>query len=343
MRVTGYKAVSTSLDAFASSWVVTAMVRACDAGADLLNLSLGVYLDPMVDAEEYLMWVEAVDHCRARGTALIAAAGNDHVRIDRVDLTVGGRELAGVGQVDPGDEGIALVFPGDPIEPYDLRGTLLAPGGVPGVVMVSATSNTVGHPTSTAGIDRMDGLPVGARPPYGATDQLAYYSNYGSRVDVAAAGGARKFNVADYDGGYEDVLYSGWGQLGPLAANGALCRVDGDLLFFACFRDGNDAYGWLQGTSVSTADATGIAALALSAHRELRGDPDALVAHLQATARTDMENRTGVNAPLDHRADVFGSECATGYCYTDFRTAIGFAHAYGAGLLDAQKAVTRTP
>ena len=35
----------------------------------------------------------------------------------------------------------------------------------------------------------------------GKRNQLAYYSNYGRRVDVAAPGGARKFNLGAYDRG----------------------------------------------------------------------------------------------------------------------------------------------
>ena len=35
----------------------------------------------------------------------------------------------------------------------------------------------------------------------GRQNQLAYYSNYGPRIDIAGPGGARKFNLPNYDRG----------------------------------------------------------------------------------------------------------------------------------------------
>src|SRR6185312_11751744 len=39
------------------------------------------------------------------------------------------------------------------------------------------------------------------QPGVGLDNQLAYYSNYGPRIDIAAPGGARKFNLPLWDGG----------------------------------------------------------------------------------------------------------------------------------------------
>ena len=58
------------------------------------------------------MWVDAVNYCRSKGTAIIASAGNEHVRINKVNLTIGGRTLKGVGQVSSGMDGIASIAPG---------------------------------------------------------------------------------------------------------------------------------------------------------------------------------------------------------------------------------------
>ena len=186
----GFKALSTTLGGGLTSWIVDAMIRACDADADIINMSLGGYNHPVNDAADTLIWLDAVRYCRAKGTAIFASAGNEHVRINRVNLTVGGVPLTGLGQVDSGDEGIASVIPGDAISDWDFRGLIEVPAGIPGVVMVSSTSNANGAPP--AGYGWQAGI---EKPTVGAGDQLAYYSNYGSRIDIAAPGGARKLGI----------------------------------------------------------------------------------------------------------------------------------------------------
>src|SRR5204863_5803126 len=143
--------------------------------------------------------------CRARGVTIFAAAGNEHVRIDRVTATVGGRTLSGVGQVSSGADGIATTPPGADSGDYDLSGLLETPAGLPGVVMISATNN--GNGAAPAADPFGVGMYVGAR------DQLAYYSNYGSRVDFAGAGGEGRFNLHGWDDAHGNMLHCGWGSL----------------------------------------------------------------------------------------------------------------------------------
>jgi hypothetical protein len=89
--VAGYKVLATGFGGF-TSWIVKGMVDACDADADVINMSLGGFDDPFdpknpfheAEAQDYLLWVAAANYCRARGTAIFASAGNDHVRIHRV-------------------------------------------------------------------------------------------------------------------------------------------------------------------------------------------------------------------------------------------------------------------
>jgi lantibiotic leader peptide-processing serine protease len=336
VQIVGFKVLSTTLGGGLTTWIVDGMIRACDSNVDLINMSLGGRNLVGVDDEDTLLWVEAVNYCRSKGTAIFASAGNNHVKVNRVNLTIGNTLQVGIGQVDTGPEGIASIVPGSPLSSGDLRGNLVVPGGIPGVIMVSSTNNANG----AASYSLHPGI---QHPTLGLKDQLAYYSNYGSRIDIAAPGGARKLNVPRYDGGNEDILYGGWGTLAALTGNGEICQdpAFASLLTFACFKVNGAAFGWLQGTSMSSPNATGVAALTLAAHPELQGNPDGLLARLQGTARLDMVNETGPNDPGNTAPSLAGVPCATGWCHLKFGLddGIAFSDAYGAGMVDAAAAV----
>jgi lantibiotic leader peptide-processing serine protease len=334
VRVSSYKVLASGFGAL-PDWILAGLLAACSDGVDLVNVSITGYLDPSnpTAAQTYLLFDDVVRYCYARGVTVFAAAGNEHVRVDRVTMTVGGRTLSGVGRVSTGPDGIATTSPGANAADFDRRGLLEAPAGVPGVVMISATNNGNGAAPADD--------PFGAGMHVGARDQLAYYSNYGSRVDLAAPGGARRFNLPGWDGGDGNILYGGWGSLGALAAGGAICTdpLESSLFNFACFRAAGNDFGWLQGTSMSAPNAVGVAALVVSARPELRGEPDDLVARLEATARGTMTNYTGPSDPGNTAPTYDGRPCPTGYCHLDTSSAIGFGDAYGAGLVDAGAAV----
>lgn len=360
--VSGYKVLSVDFGGL-TSWIVDGMVRACDADVDVINMSLGGFNDPfdltnefaVYDALDTMLWVEAVNYCRGKGTAILASAGNNHVRINRTNAVIDfdaypelagevipDLVLTGVGRVDSGPDGVASVIPGTPaIGKYseDLRGMIETPAGIPGVIMVSATNNAVPDAEALAwSWEVKQPVAVGAR------DQLTYYSNYGSRVDITAPGGARKYNVPRYDIGNADILYGGWGTLGGTDPSGDLCASAGGLTTFACFKANGAGFAWLQGTSMSSPNATGVAALTIAAHPELAENPDALLAHLQSTARTDMVNYMVPNDPTDTSESVTAGPCTTGWCHLDYDApAISFSDAYGAGMVDAGAAVTTAP
>jgi subtilisin family serine protease len=335
VQVIGYKVLSTPLGGGLTSWIVAGMIAACNSQVDVINMSIGGYNDPKNagDREDYFLWVDAVNYCRSKGVAIFASAGNEHVRVNRVNMTLNGVALTGVGQVDSGPEGIATVLPGDEVSGSDLRGFLEVPAGVPGVIMVSATNNAIG-----AGAPTANSWPA---PFVGKRDQLTYYSSYGSRVDIAAPGGARKFNIPRYDGGPGDILYGGWGTLGALDPSGEICTDPSlaSLLTFACFKVQGAGFGWLQGTSMSSPNAAGVGALTLSAHHELQRQPDALLARLKTTARKNMTNYMGPNDPANTSPSFAGVPCATGYCHLVFNAPITFGDAYGAGIVNAASAV----
>ena len=336
VRIGSYKVMAAGLGGL-SSWILSGLIAACsDPRIDLVNMSIEAYVDPSDPAQvdDYLLFTDAVNYCLAHGVPVFAAAGNAHVRVDRVDLTLDGRQLQGVGRVSLGPEGFATVSPGsNSLQDYDLRGGLVLPGGVPGVTMVSATANAIGQAPAS--------VPLRWTSHVGARDQLAYYSNYGSRVDLAAPGGARAYEIPGYDGGEGDVLAGRWGSFGALAKNGLICTdpFAGSVFNSACFTARGDAYGWLQGTSMSTPNAVGVAALVLSARHDLVGRPAALVQRLTATANHSPVNYMGPNDPADTAPALDGTPCVTGFCHVDQTHPIGFADAYGAGLVDAAAAV----
>ena len=334
VQISSYKVLASGFGGM-PDWILSGLLTACSDGVDLVNMSITGYLDPSdpTDAQTYLLFNDVVQYCRARGVTIFAAAGNEHVRIDRVTTTVGGRTLSGVGEVSNGTDGIATTPPGGDSADFDLRGLLEAPAGVPGVVMVSATNNANG--AAPADDPFALGMHVGAR------DQLAYYSSYGPRVDLAAPGGARRFNLPGWDGGDGNILYGGWGSLGALAENGLICRdpLQSSLFNFACFKVEGAGFGWLQGTSMSAPNALGVAALVLSAKPALRRDPADLVARLRATAQKALTNYTGPGDPENTSPTYDGRPCDTGYCHLDTSVPIPFADAYGAGLVDAGAAV----
>ena len=323
-----------------TSWIVGGMVNACHDGADILNMSIEGFDDPTLDsdAQDYLLWADAVKYCRARGTAIVAAAGNEHVRIDNANLRVAGRKFYGAGQVASGSKGIGTVYPGDSIWPYytDFRGMLLVPGGVPGVITVSATANEVVNAPDADPSVRWPARRVGAR------DQLAYYSNYGSRIDLAAPGGARQFNIALFDGGLDDVLSGGYGSFSAVDPNSAYCN-DPELSASYnsdCFTIDGQGFAWSQGTSMSAPNVAGVAVLTLAAHPRLQRNPDALLARLERTANDGVTNYTGPNDPNNTTPAVDGTPCDTGYCHLDFKHPISSGDAYGAGIVDAGAAVS---
>ena len=352
-KVMGYKSLATGFGGL-TSWIVDAMVRACDADADVINMSLGGYDDPAdpdfakENAEDYFLWQDAVNYCRAQGTTIVASAGNDHVRVLRRTVTLNGlsgtRTITGAGVVSTAlNEGVNA-FPGDTeLTRYvnDFRGMLETPAGVPGVIMVSASGNTIAPSAGNV-------VPAYTPPAsvQGTQDNLSYYSSYGERVDVSAPGGARKYGVPKFDTRPgTDVLYGGWGELGATTPNGDICRTIGSFADFACFTSSHATFGWFQGTSMSAPQVSGVAALVMAAHPGLQENPDAVLARLQATARTDLVNHTGKSSSSTGPA-WDGTPCAVGYCHVTFTAspggpnAIPFALAYGAGMVNAAAGVS---
>jgi subtilisin family serine protease len=331
-----------------STTEIASFITAADLGVDVVNISFGGYLDRSDPEQEliYQAYIDAVAYARSKGTIIVAAAGNEHLRVG-----AGGRVISH-GQ---------LSTPGDTAEDWpDLFGQYEVPGGIPGVVDVSSTGRLVVPSSSTCppGTIGDPGDPD-ADPPVapnfnatckpitdrhqaagqGRRNQLAYYSNYGPRIDIAGPGGARKFNLANFDRGgtpgfpyTTDDLTNAWEDFN-ITSNWAT-QIPCFLLSSAAgFHDGQ-CYSTIQGTSMAAPHVAASLALVASAHPSQRKHPGTLLSRLKARANTGVHNTTRALSATDTSpGDLTGLPCTTGYCHLEGPT-IADADAYGAGLVN---------
>lgn len=317
------------------SEILDAFLYAADHGIDIVSISFGGYLDRTDPAQEttYQQYVSTVAYARAHGTIIVASAGNEHARVGR-----GGRVLS---------HG-TLTSPGSGV--FDAYGVYQTPGGIPGVVDVSSTGNVVASPSASCPAGTTGSAatckPVSdAHQPTGVgrKDELAYYSNYGPRIDFAAPGGARKFNVPGYDRGgtpgfpvtasdgttaFEDFsITSNWALEIPCYT------FDSTTPFYP-----NECYSSIQGTSMATPHVSAALALVASANPSLRHLPDALLRRLREGAREVHGNTTRPLSATDTSAgDLTGVACTNGYCHLG-GAAISDDDAFGVGVVDARAA-----
>lgn len=251
--IVGLKACTQVGYCFADS-VAAALRYAGDVQLDIVNLSL--YADPYLyycksekEQKAILRELEAAArYARQQGVLIVSSAGN--------------------GSADLQHPGIDNSSPDWPLGSAEVRDVgnncRIAPAELPGVMTVSSTG-PIGYP----GYDLW----------------LADYSNVGmSRVDVAAPGGdyfratgtaqdailAALSNTSDIDDGIWDY-YDFIEQV--------VSRYDG----LTVLADSGDRYGYLNGTSMSSPHAAGVAALVKENHPNW--GPDAIKAAVQRTTQ----------------------------------------------------------
>jgi lantibiotic leader peptide-processing serine protease len=315
--------------------MLAAFALAADTGVDIVNISFGGYLDRSDPEQEliYQAYVDTVAYARSKGTAIVAAAGNEHLRIG-----AGGRVLSHGPLTAPG-----AAF-------TDLFGQYEVPGGIPGVVDVSATGNVVNAPSATCPAGT-EGVPANPNSPtckpagdthqsagVGRRNQLAYYSNYGPRIDIAGPGGHRKFNLPAWDrGGTPGFPYTtadltnAWDAFN-ITSNYAT-QIPCFVLTGGGFPQG-ECYTTIRGTSMAAPHVAAAFALMASEHPSLRKHPGRLLARAKRTANTALWNTTRPIAVGDTSAgDLTGVACESGHCHLG-GPRIPNGEAYGAGLVN---------
>jgi subtilisin family serine protease len=155
----------------------------------------------------------------------------------------------------------------------------------------------------------------------GKKNQLSYFSNYGPRIDIAGPGGARKFNLPNFDRGgtpgfpytIED-LTNAW-EVFSTTSNWAVQIPCFTFTTGSGFPQG-ECYSTIQGTSMAAPQVVGSLALIASAHPSLRKHPGALISRLKNLANDGPRNYTTAIAVGDTSpGELVPQPCETGLCH----------------------------
>ncbi|MGI5160430.1 S8 family serine peptidase [Microbispora sp. CA-102843] len=298
---------------------VDALTYAGDVGVDVVNMSY--YIDPWLfncadnpaDSPEeqaqqrlYIAATQrAINYAHAHGVTVVSAAGNEAIDYTKTNVDSGSPDYAG--------------FPGQAVRTRTIPPSCVSlPAEAEHVISVSST---------------------------GISKRKAYYSSYGNGyIDVASPGG----DVYDTPGNTRDVTKATLSAY-PKALAVANGEIDenGDPTVDYVVKDCKGSvcgyYQYLQGTSMASPRAAGVAALIVSrygkhdrAHGGLTMDPDKVEAILKGTAtRTACPNPPAFTYT---RILPSGSTVTATHTCEGGPSGNGF---FGTGIVDALRAVGR--
>jgi subtilisin family serine protease len=198
------------------------------------------------------------------------------------------------------------------------RSFVEAPGEMPGVVGVAAT---------------------------GYYNQKAFYSNYGTgKTDVSAPGGSTRNYTGVPGSGSPPPPYFGIGRvLGAWSTTGGATGFpDPNLGVEQCTGVGNTPpcfpYAWVQGTSMATPNAAGVAALIISQYGDFSAGGNPNKPHMSPTAVETILQTSANNQPCPEPNTVLGGPGVypTATCQGNG----GYNNFFGKGIVDAVKALT---
>jgi subtilisin family serine protease len=309
---------------------VSAITHAADNGIDVVNMSF--YIDPWLyncpSADEYVKAEKghptseeiaeqvliidavnlAVEYAHARNVTLVAAAGNGNT-----DLSAPTRDDASSPDFGLDEDGnlIDIAY-----KRTVTKSCLDLPSEAPHVLSISSV---------------------------GPSGQKADYSNWGiDEIDVAAPGGWYRDGLKTETyrtpenmilGPYPESVGIAFGDIDPVTG-----EPTNDFVVKHCVGETCAYYQWIQGTSMASPHATGVAALIVSeygttdaTHGGLTFSPDQVAAILRESA-ADHECTT-------YNYALVGRHPASQYKVTCEGTA-EFNNVYGDGIIDALAAVS---
>jgi subtilisin family serine protease len=301
---------------FFTHMVVCSFMWAAEHQIDVTNNSY--FMDPYLfncrhDASQRALWKaakRAIEYATKQGVTSVAAMGNESEDLAHPEVDV-----------------ISPDFPPGSEEERDITNAcVVVPTEIPGVIGVTAVGNT----------KQVDG-------DNDPNDYLkSYYSSYGVGVaDVTAPGGDFYYGRGT-DGGPFGLVLSTWPAENPCGRS-----VQEDP---AGPPVGFNVYCYLQGTSMASPHAAGVAALIISRYGNLKSQqngkmrPGAVEAHMQQTADpqpcpTELPLRGAPGSSLQNtpysaitRPNDDPQECQGGGGHNSW---------YGAGQINALRAVTK--
>ncbi len=219
---------------------LNALTYAGDHGIDVVNMSY--YIDPWLynctsnpadspaEQREQRLVIEAtqraIDYARARGVTTVAAEGNGHT-----------------------DLGKPTFDDSSPDYPVD------AEGNPTGARERTIDNGCKSMPTEADGVIGVTSV--------GPSTRKAYYSDYGvEQADVAAPGGDTR-DTADGSRDVQKAILAAYPYSVGVAA-GTIDPATGQPTTTSVVKDGNAYYQWIQGTSMASPHAVGVAALIVS-------------------------------------------------------------------------------